>query len=307
MEKKKLLGALLGLAVGDALGAPVEFKKRNTYPIVTDMQSGGFYNLKPGEWTDDTSMALCLSRSLSTKKQFDPHDIMNRFTRWWQCGYMSSRNVCFDIGDTTKRALLKWSEEETLISSTDSKIDKKCDGNGTIMRLAPVPIFFRNDIEQAIRYSHLQSTLTHVSDQAADACMYMAGIILGALEGESKIEILKGCYYPTQRQWAPGVLHPQIENIAMGSFKDKIVHDIQSTGYVAHTLEAALWAFWNSQSFEEGMIMAVNLGKDTDTIGAVYGQVAGAFYGISSIPEKWINALAKKEMLIKEFNALMST
>ncbi len=159
------------------------------------------------------------------------------------------------------------------------------------MRLAPVPLFYASSPSDAIYLSGESSKTTHGALEAVDACRYYAGLILGALYGESKDKILSSMYTPLRNYWSYYPLCRGVENIATGSFKNKTRDMIKSTGYVIDSLEAAIWAFYSTSTFEEGLIKAVNLGGDSDTIGAIYGQLAGAFYGETSIPYRFIKNL----------------
>jgi ADP-ribosyl-[dinitrogen reductase] hydrolase len=277
-------GSLLGLACGDALGTTLEFKSPGTFKPVTDIVGRGPFRLKPGEWTDDTSMALCLAESLIECKAFDPADQMRRYLRWYRKGHLSSTGRCFDVGNTTRDALVRFERTgEPYSGSTD----KYSAGNGSIMRLAPVPLFFAGDPEKAIEMSGESSKATHGNALCVDACRYLGALMVGAVSGASKEELLSGMYSPVTGCGDRNPLVPELAAIAMGSFKRRNPPAIKGTGYVVQSLEAALWAFHNSSSFEEGCLKAVNLGDDADTTGAVYGQLAGAYYGEEGIPEGW--------------------
>jgi ADP-ribosyl-[dinitrogen reductase] hydrolase len=277
-------GALLGLAVGDALGTTLEFKRPGSFAPITDMVGGGPFSLKPGQWTDDTSMALCLAESLIECKGFDPVDQLTRYCRWWRTGYLSSTGRCFDIGNTTRDALQRFERTgEPFPGSTASDSA----GNGSLMRLAPVPLFFRNNSQEAIEKAAMSSRTTHGAREAEDACRYFAGLLIGVLQGRPKAELLAAGFTPVPGLWDDAPLAPKIANVAAGSFKVKDPPIIQGTGYVVDCLEAALWAFHRSETFREGALLAVNLGDDADTTGAVYGQLAGAYYGAQGIPEAW--------------------
>ena len=287
-------GSLLGLAVGDALGTTLEFKPPGSFPQLKDMIGGGPFGLEPGEWTDDTSMALCLAESLIECGQVDQVDQLQRYCRWWQQGYLSSNGTCFDIGNTVRSALLKYQRtHEPECGSTDPQSA----GNGSIMRLAPVPLFYAENRRAAIEKAAESSRTTHGAEEAIDACRYLAALIVGALRGELKESLLSDHYQPVAEIWVNAPLAPEIANIASGSFRRKQPPEIRGTGYVVKSLEAALWAFYRSADFREGALMAVNLGDDADTTGAVYGQLAGAFYGESGIPEEWRRKLAHRELI----------
>lgn len=290
----RALGSLVGLATGDALGTTLEFKSPGSFEPLTDMVGGGPFELRPGQWTDDTSMALCLAESLLESGGFDMADQMQRYVRWWKKGYLSSNGICFDVGCTVSGALYTFVREGDPLCGSN---DPFTAGNGSIMRLAPIPIYFRNPIE-CIEYSELSSRSTHQAPTCLGACRYMGGMISGLLEGATKEEALSPNYRPRGVSWEERPLDPKIGAIAAGSFKKKNPPQIAGTGYAVQSLEAALWAFHHSTSFEEGALMAVNLGDDADTTGAVYGQIAGAYYGLSGIPEQWVQKLAKLDLIL---------
>jgi ADP-ribosyl-[dinitrogen reductase] hydrolase len=287
-------GSLLGLACGDALGTTLEFKLPGTFKPVTDIVGGGPFRLKPGDWTDDTSMALCLAESLIECKGFDPADQMRRYLRWYREGHLSSTGRCFDIGNTTRDALMRFERTgEPYSGSTD----RYSAGNGSIMRLAPVPLFFAGNPEEAIVKSGESSRTTHGCVFCVDACRYLGALIVGAVSGASREELLSGMYAPVTGYWDGNPVVPEIAAIAGGSFKKRNPPAIRGTGYVVQSLEASLWAFHNTASFEEGCLKAVNLGDDADTTGAVYGQLAGAFYGEVGIPEGWRSKIAMRGLI----------
>lgn len=287
-------GCLLGLATGDALGTTLEFSSPGSFRKLEDMVGGGPFNLKPGEWTDDTSMALCLAESLIEHTGFRPHDQMNRYLRWYREGYLSSNGRCFDIGNTIRSALEAYDHMHEIPSAP---VDLFAAGNGSIMRLAPVPMFYAAQPAEAIQKSGESSLPTHSMRAAVDACRYLGGLIVGALNGTLKEELLSDHYSPAPGVWQSQPLMPAIDEIAAGSFKKKQPPDIHGSGYVVSSLEAALWAFYRSESFREGALLAVNLGEDADTTGAVYGQIAGAYYGEQDIPAGWREKLALREKI----------
>ena len=300
-SEERYQGCLIGLAVGDAVGTTVEFKKRDTFPDVTDMVGGGPFGLNPGEWTDDTSMALCLADSLITCGGFNPADQMDRYLRWRDEGYLSSNGRCFDIGITVSDALSRYRfAGQPFAGSTDPYSA----GNGSLMRLAPVPMFFASDPELAIHMSGESSRTTHGAAACVDACRYFGGLILGAMQGEPKETLLAPRYTPAMGLWARQPLCPEIDEIAAGSFKRKSRAEVVGSGYVVKSLEAALWAFHNSADFEEGCLLAVNLGDDADTTAAIYGQIAGAHYGIDRIPAMWRERIAMGALITDMANGL---
>lgn len=287
-------GCLLGLAVGDALGTTVEFRLPGSFAPMTTIVGGGPFNLQPGEWTDDTSMALCLAESLVACNGFDPKDQMERYLRWYAEGYLSSNGRCFDIGNTVLTALTRFKRDHNpFAGSTETHTA----GNGSLMRLAPVPMFFAANAGQAVRMSAENSRTTHGALACLDACRYFGGLLVGALRGVTKEELLSNRYSPAAGIWQTEPLCPEIDEIAGGSFKSRNPPDIVGSGYVVRSLEAALWAFFNSTSFHEGCLLAVNLGDDADTTGAIYGQLAGAYYGMLGIPEEWRQCIAHVHLI----------
>lgn len=293
--RERYRGCLLGLAVGDAVGTTLEFKRPGTFRPITDMTGGGPFNLAAGQWTDDTSMALCLAESLIEKKGFDPVDQLERYVRWWKEGHLSSTGRCFDIGNATIGALERFIRTRTpYCGSTDPQTA----GNGSIMRLAAVPMFFAREPAEAIRMAADSSCTTHAAPTAVDGCRYLAALIVGVLRGTGKEELLSDFYCPVEGYWKANPLVPEIHEVASGSFRRREPPEIKGTGYVVRSLEAALWAFHKSGSFREGCLLAANLGADADTTAAVFGQIAGAFYGESGIPKEWIEKLALRDVII---------
>lgn len=276
----RAVGALLGLAVGDALGTTLEFRQRDQQPHHSDITGGGPFGLKPGVWTDDTSMALALAESLEAHPDLDARDLMTRFVRWHREGAYSPTGRCFDIGITTRTALSKF---EGSGNSIAGDTDPYSAGNGSLMRLSPVAIRHHADADRADDVARRQSATTHAAPECLEACAYFARLLVRAINGEDKDSLL-----------APGVWPGggKVASIAAGDWRNKSRDDIRSSGYVIHTLEAAMWAVARAESFEEAVVLAVNLADDADTVGAVTGQLAGALWGAQAIPAHWLNVLA---------------
>lgn len=285
-------GCLLGLATGDALGTTPEFKPPGSFSPITEMVGGGPFDLEPGEWTDDTSMALCLATSLIEAGGFDARDQMRRYVKWWREGYLSATGDCFDIGVTVSDALSRFERTSEPYSGST---DRYSAGNGSLMRLAPVPMYYANDANEAIERSTSSSRTTHGAHEAVDACRYFAALLVGALNGLEKASLLEAGYCPVEGFWQRRPLAKEIAAIAEGSFKHREPPQIQGTGYVVRSLEAALWAFYKSEDFRDGALIAVNLGDDADTTGAIYGQIAGAYYGVNAIPADWLDKIAMRD------------
>ena len=284
ISRGRFHGCLLGLAAGDALGTTLEFRSPGTFRPIEDMIGGGPFRLEPGQWTDDTSMALCLAASLIETGGFDPGDQMRRYLRWRDEGYLSSTGKCFDIGMTIQEALSRCAETSEPYSGS---VDPWSAGNGSLMRLAPVPMFFAASPAEAIDRSADSSRTTHGAVEAVDACRYFAGLLVGALNGVDKETLLSAGYCPVQDLWQSIPLAKKVAEVANGSFKDQEPPAIKGTGYVVKSMEAALWAFHRSLDFREGALLAANLGDDADTTAAIYGQIAGAHYGAAAIPASW--------------------
>lgn len=280
----RFIGCLLGLACGDAVGTTVEFSPRGTFPPVTDMIGGGPFGLNPGEWTDDTSMALCLAASLLHKQGFDATDQMNRYCNWARVGYMSSNGRCFDIGVTVSRALDRYLEDGNPFAGD---IDPQTAGNGALMRLAPIVMFYSGSAKDVFKYSGESTRVTHAAHEAIE-CSRLFGLQLQrALAGASKDEILSVD--------SPERLSANVQALAERRYASKCRDEIRGTGYCVDSLEAALWCFARTDSFEEAVLAAANLGDDADTTAAICGQVAGAYYGANAIPSLWRERLVMRE------------
>lgn len=291
--RDRAIGALLGLAIGDAVGTTLEFKARDTYPLLQDMIGGGPFGLKAGEWTDDTAMALALADSLAEVPTLYAADLMQRFVDWHERGRYSCTGRCFDIGITTRQALARWAATgEPMAGSTDPTTA----GNGSLMRLAPVALrHFRNRAllrDVAAR----QSRTTHAAPEAVDACVAYAEVLADAIAGATRSEVLRA------RSGFAGA----IDAIMLGSWRGKRRSQIKATGYVAHSLEASLWSVGASGSFKEAVLRAANLGEDADTTAAITGQLAGVLYGAGGIPTDWQTRVAWGDTITAQADRLVS-
>lgn len=286
----RLTGMLVGLAVGDALGASVEFMAPGSFEPVTGYRSGGPHNLPPGYWTDDTAMAMCTAYSLIECKGFDPHDQMDRFVRWFRDGYCSSTGSCFDIGNRTRSALLRYERTADPFAG-DESMDQA--GNGTLMRLAPV-VIHAHDRPHLSDLAAEHARLTHADPRCLDANRAFALILKAAMLAEHPAEVWQDSLLTTLLP----ELDAEVIGVCLGSFLEREPPAIRATGYVIDSLEAALWAFSHSDNFAQGMLKAVNLGEDADTVGAIYGQLAGAYYGLDGIPVEWRRELHAYQSLV---------
>jgi len=273
-------GCLLGLACGDAVGTTVEFSPRGSFPPVVDMVGGGPFDLPAGAWTDDTSMALCLATSLLHCEGFDARDQMNRYVNWWQWGYLSATNDCFDIGMTVCRALQRYQlSGDPMAGDTDPATA----GNGSLMRLAPVVLCFAPNPAAVRRFARLSSGTTHAAPEALDSCELFSALLLNALAGATRDRVLEAVARP---DWSE-----RLRGVAAGEYQAKAGPQIRGSGYCVESLEAALWCFHHTTTFEDAVLTAANLGDDADTTAAIVGQLAGAHYGASGIPKRWLARL----------------
>ena len=277
-------GCLLGLACGDAVGTTVEFSPRGSFPRVTDMLGGGPFGLVPGEWTDDTSMALCLATSLVHCHGTDLRDQISRYVNWWQVGYLSSTGECFDIGITVRSALQRFLDTHDPRAGSS---DPQSAGNGSLMRLAPVAMWFAPDLDAVRANARLSSLTTHAAAEALDCCELYAELLARALAGAPRDALL--------RAPAPANASARVREIAGGGYLDKPADQVRGSGYCVDSLEAALWCFATTQTFEEAVLAAANLGDDADTTAAIVGQLAGAHYGVDAIPPHWLVRLAMRD------------
>ena len=261
-------------------------------------------------------MALCLASSLIVCRGFNLYDQLVRYKWWFEHGYMSSTGECFDIGMATRESIEEFKHRQTKFAKDKNILEKDMDspsdvallkdfdnycskehvaGNGALVRLAPVPLFFFRFPKDAVEFSGQSGQITHGDQKAYDACRYYGALIVAAMWGYEKSKILDVNFYNEHREWFGNAeLHPDIRLIAEGSYKKKRGYDdgIRGKGYIVSALEAALWAFWvDEDSFEKGALAAVNLGDETDTTAAIYGQLAGAYYGYNAIPKDWLDKL----------------
>lgn len=269
----RAIGALIGLAVGDAVGTTIEFQPKPSEPLVHDMVGSGPFRLTAGEWTDDTAMALALANSLVEHPGLDASDLMERFNDWMQLGAYSCQGRCFDIGNTVRTALSRYLRDRNPLAGTT---DDESSGNGALMRLAPVMIRHWRDRSRMQQAAELQTLTTHGSGATLKASRIFADMVADAIGGASLATIL------------------QSEAVAEidGAWRGQPRSSIRGSGYVVHSLQAAVWAVARTTSFRSAILLAANLGEDADTTAAIAGQLAGAIYGLKGIPREWLDRLA---------------
>lgn len=277
----RVYDAIMGLVVGDALGVPVEFQKRDSYHV-TDMIGYGSHCQPPGTWSDDSSMTLATVHWLAfRRKAYDLHSLMNRFAAWLRTGQFTPLGRVFDVGGTTSAAINRWHLGTDIASCGGSDI--RDNGNGALMRILPMALVDCDD--------HLidgVSGLTHAHEISKAACRIYVHAARRLLQNEPLQAILKDIDVQLPDFWRLPFL------------ADTPREDIKSTGYVVDTLEAAFWCVLHGNSYRECVLLAVNLGDDTDTVAAVAGGLAGIIYGIGGergIPEEWIDKIANKDWI----------
>ena len=283
-NEDKYQGCLVGLAVGDAIGMPVEFMRQGSFEPVTDMRYGVGFNLPAGYWTDDTSMALCLADSLIQIGQYNSYDVMNKYWLWRSEGYRSSTGKCFDIGNQTSTAINEYIQKPVVEVGKEREWSA---GNGSIMRLVPIVIAGHSSglsQEDVMELAKISARETHYSYEAEAGTALFAGLLYNALNTTQKDQILYFKDYKQDKHFIK--ILSSLNNV-----KNLSINGLEPEGYIVDTLLCALWAFLNYNNFKDGMLAVVNLGGDSDTIGAVYGQLAGAYYGYKNIPKKWLKQL----------------
>ncbi|KAG8923075.1 hypothetical protein FRC01_013257 [Tulasnella sp. 417] len=334
--RSRMFGSLYGLSVGDALGGPYEFQRRGSYTPSGEMEESHTFFTKNGEplpkgsWTDDTSMALCLAESLREHNGFVWADAAEKWCAWMDRGYLSVVDECFDIGNATAYGLYQFKQLKSLDqplppTAPRNNNQPNMGGNGSIMRLGPLPVFFWNTSTPSELYDTAaqSSYVTHGTAACVDGCLLMSGFMVGFLRApeewsakEKKEKILNKDFRledylaadtaATSTSLSERLTSTQMRLVHVNeTYKTKTVDEIRCSGFVVHTLEAALWALWHTETYEEGLLKLLPLGEDVDTVGAVYGAIAGACYGLEAIPPRWMNDLHKKEVLDQVYGGLV--
>lgn len=300
--KRKVKDALLGVAVGDALGVPVEFKSREylSQNPVTDMIGYGTYNLPPGTWSDDSSLTFCLAEALT--QGFDPYLIGQYFVKWYQENFWTPRGQVFDVGIATRQAVSRILRGENPESAGGT--DEYSNGNGSLMRILPLLFYiFDKPIYERYEITRKVSSLTHGHIRSVIACFYCLEFARQICQGKEKFEIYKNLQSEIPNFLT--TLPAPSEEIALFDrlFRKEIYslpeNEIASDGYVLHTLEASVWCLLTTENYKDAVLKAVNLGNDTDTTGAVTGGLAGLLYGFESIPQNWLQQLARYEDIVR--------
>ncbi|MFS0901786.1 ADP-ribosylglycohydrolase family protein [Priestia aryabhattai] len=299
MLHNKVLSTILGGAVGDALGVPVEFKKRDSFRITT-MTGYGTYNQPEGTWSDDTSLTMCLINNLIEKQ--DEYDLMQKFANYWSYGYWTPYGEMFDIGIATSEAIRRY--KNRLPKEEWGGSAEYDNGNGALMRIAPVAFTLRHEPSFTKRKEEIERVahVTHRHVRSTLGCIIYVELLVRLLHGDQPFEAYEKAVNFCQKQLTGTEYEEEFsayERVLNLSLPHAARNEIQSTGYVVSSLEASLWSFLQSDDYKEVVLTAVNLGEDTDTIGFITGTLAGMYYQLDGIPEEWVCQLAKKEELEK--------
>jgi ADP-ribosylglycohydrolase/predicted RNase H-like HicB family nuclease len=297
--RERFQGALVGLAVGDALAAHTQFRKPGTFAAVGDLLGGGPFDQPRGAWTDDTAMALLLAESLLEREGFDAHDQVQRYVRWQREGYGSATGQCVGISANVARSLAtaQYKRQPFAGSHDPEQLDKD-----PLSRIAPVVMYFFADAQAAVAKAVEAARLTAQAPMVLDCVRLMAAMLHLALSGRDKATVL----HPPRELWVTANTRPEVLVLYDGSYAHRMPPDITGGGGILQSFEAALWAFHRSETFREGALLAANLGRDSDVVAAAYGQIAGAYHGVSAIPGIWRNSLMKQEVVIDNADRLLT-
>ncbi|MEH2335360.1 ADP-ribosylglycohydrolase family protein [Nostoc sp.] len=296
----KTLSGLMGLCVGDALGVPVEFTSRaeRVKSPVTTMLGYGTWNQPPGTWSDDSSLSFCLAECLCRGYSLDA--IANSFWRWYKEAYWTPRGDVFDIGQTTHTAIMRL-KQGVVPHQAGGKVENN-NGNGSLMRILPMAYCHRNlTLGELLARVHDVSAITHAHARSQIACGIYISIAVALLEGADLQTAYLQALQDIQTIYSAREFlleKPHFGRVLNGEIAKLPVEEISSSGYVIDTLESSLWCLLNSSSYSEAVLKAVNLGGDTDTTAAVTGGLAGIYYGVENIPQKWMNQIARRQDII---------
>lgn len=304
MDIKTIMGAMFGVVVGDALGVPVEFMSREELAAcpVTGMREYGTHDQPAGTWSDDSSMALCLMESLA--HGLDYEDMASTYLRWADEGYWTAHGEVFDMGIATRKALVKYAHRVPALECGCN--GQRDNGNGSLMRIMPLALFLHqtmgpcwNDEMDAYEIIHNASRITHGHPISLIACGIYCSIANEVLRGNG---LKMAIYYGAEKaksvyakRQALSAFLPEFQNVTLSTLNELPIDSIRGSGYVLDTLVSSLWCLLHTDNFRSCVLQAVNLGEDTDTVGAITGGLAGLYYGLSAIPEEWIAILSRKE------------
>jgi len=303
LTDKTIISGLLGVSVGDALGVPVEFQSRNilqTNPV-TDMIGYGTHDQAPGTWSDDSSLTFCLAESLCYG--YNPADAAKKMVKWFYEAYWTAHGSVFDIGISTQESIARLREGVSFQASGNKQVNSN--GNGSLMRILPLAFYFtvkEHDVAQRFKKCEEISSITHAHIRSAIACFIYVEFAMQLISGKTKTEAYQFVRTQSLSDLTKiGISQKELDHfyrIFTIDISQLPENEIESSGYVVHTLEASIWVLINNSNYPNTVLNAVNLGSDTDTTGAVAGGLAGLVYGKEDIPDTWTEKIARKEDII---------
>jgi ADP-ribosylation/crystallin J1 len=300
-QNNQYLGAIIGHAVGDAMGFPTEFSKREELlqnPVI-EMIDSPDVGQPAGSWSDDTAMEIATIDSFIQKKYFDYKDIMDKWVKWISKSEYTPTGVAFDIGRTCLKAIKKYCNGTAPLQCGSTSMNEN--GNGSLMRILPVALYAYSKNLDDISIRKLVnevSSLTHAHEVSRLGCYIYVQFIICLLKGNTKQEAYKHIQDLDYRSFRMDSIH-HYARILNEQIEFQILDNIKSTGYIVDTLESAIWIFMNAQHYKEAIIASTNIGGDTDTIGAIVGSMAGIYYGFESIPSNWLDKLQRRDYLME--------
>lgn len=300
-QNNQYLGAIIGHAVGDAMGFPTEFSKREELlqsPVI-EMIDSPDVGQPTGSWSDDTAMEIATIDSFIQKKYFDYKDIMDKWVKWISKSEYTPTGVAFDIGRTCLKAIKKYCNGTAPLECGSTSMNEN--GNGSLMRILPVALYAYSkklDDTSIHKLTNEVSSLTHAHEVSRLGCYIYVQFIICLLKGNTKHEAYKHIQDLDYRSFSIDSIN-HYARILNNQIEFQILDNIKSTGYIVDTLESAMWIFMNAQHYKEAIIASTNIGGDTDTIGAIVGSMAGIYYGFEDIPSSWLDKLQRKDYLME--------
>ncbi|KAJ5110500.1 hypothetical protein N7532_001035 [Penicillium argentinense] len=300
--KSRCLGAIWGTCVADALGGPVQFQEPGTFEQIKELEFVSPFRKPAGSYSDDGSMTLALAQSIvDTDGKYNHALSIKYYVQWIETGRFSTTDKAWDVGGSTRRSLKVWKQQGVdNLQGTQEKVNSQLNrdefsGNGSLMRIAPIGVAFWKDPEYARKVARAQSTITHPALACPEACDAFTELICRAMRGQTKEQLCTA--FSRMKFTHPALKNRMANYVTIKDWKAKTAGHITSSGWVVHTLEVALWGFFRYDSWEKGALAVVNRGGDSDTAGAVYGALAGVFYGVDSIPQRWVDGMQNAKLI----------
>lgn len=301
----KVENGIIGFVVGDTMGVPVEFNSRGKLLLnpVTEMLEYGTHNMPKGCWSDDTSMTLATMDSIIKCKEINTNDMADKFIKWYRNGEYTATGIMFDIGTTTQQALVKYQRGIDIASKCGGEREYD-NGNGSLMRMLPIAYYcYLKGLEdtEILKIVKEVSSITHRHPISILGCYIYVRLAIELLKGKGLLQAYQEIKKLDYSYFTEDTIYKyeRILNNDIGLYN---INEISSNGYIVSTLEAVIWTLINSKSFNETIIKAINLGEDTDTVGACVGGLAGIYYGIENINQKWKNNILRYDYIINMCN-----